>query len=158
MKIVLCVCPECNSLMRLSDLHLRSKEKAPRTWLDVYESKISTVERKEDKFDDEESIIREKAIERGRAKVPGIIRKSLDDKFAKLKYDPYDIKPLLHPIDFVVFDGMNKDKMKDVVLLSRKTTNKNLLQFHKGIARAVDDKAYDWKVIRVSEDGKVEYE
>ena len=158
MKIVLCVCPECNSLMRLSDLHLRSKQKPPRTWLDVYESKISTVERKEDKFDDEESIIREKAIERGRAKVPGIISKSLDDKFAKLKYDPYDIKPLLHPIDFVVFDGMNKDKMKDVVLLSRKTTNKNLLQFHKGIARAVDDKAYDWKVIRVSEDGKVEYE
>lgn len=158
MKIVLCVCPECNSLMRLSDLHLRSKEKAPRTWLDVYESKISTVERKEDKFDDEESIIREKAIERGRAKVPGIIRRSLDDKFAKLKYDPYDIKPLLHPIDFVVFDGMNKDKMKDVVLLSRKTTNKNLLQFHKGIARVVDDKAYDWKVVRVSEDGKIEYE
>jgi len=158
MKIVLCVCPKCNSLMRLSDLHLRSKEKAPKTWLDVHESKISIVERKEDKFDDEESAIREKAIERGRAKVPGIISKSLDDKFAKLKYDPYDIKALLHPIDFVVFDGMNKDKMKDVVLLSRKTTNKNLLQFHNGIARAVDDKAYDWKVIRVSEDGKVEYE
>lgn len=158
MKIVLCVCPECNSLMRLSDLHLRSKEKAPKTWLDVHELKISIVERKEDKFDDEESAIREKAIERGRAKVPSIIRKSLDDKFAKLNYDPYDVKALLHPIDFVVFDGMNKDKMKDVVLLSRKTTNKNLLQFHNGIARAVDDKAYDWKVIRVSEDGKVEYE
>jgi len=69
-----------------------------------------------------------------------------------------DIKALLHPIDFVVFDGMNKDKMKHVVLLSRKTTNKNLLQFHKGIARVVDDKAYDWKVVRVSEDGKIEYE
>jgi len=152
------MCPKCNGLMRLSELHLRSEGKAPKTWLDTYESNVAAIERKEEKFEEIEEDIREKARERGRAKVPGLIRKSMDDKFNKLKYDPYDIKALLHPIDFVVFDGMNKDKMKDVVLLSKKTENKNLLQFHQGIAKAVGDKAYDWKVVRVSEDGTVEYE
>jgi len=158
MKTVLCICPKCNSLMRLSDLHLRAKGKTPKTWLDSYESKITHLERKEAKFEDQEYEIRERARERGRKRVPYIIKKSIDVKFAKLRYDPYDIKPLLHPIDFVVFNGMNKDKMKDVVLLSRKTRNKHLLQYHKAIATAVSDKAYDWKTVRISEDGRVEYE
>ncbi len=152
------MCPKCNNIMHLSELHLRAKGKAPKTWLDTYNSKVEAIERKEEKFEDQESSIREKARERGRARVPQLIRKSMDERFAKLKYDPYDIKALLHPIDFVVFNGMNKDKMKDVVLMSRKTSNKNLLQLHKGIIRAVGDKAYDWKVVRVSEDGTVEYE
>jgi len=158
MKIVLCMCPKCNDLMRLSELHLRSKEKAPKTWLDTYESKINAIEDKEEKFYEEEREIKEKAKERGRAKVPGLVKKSLDEKFAKLNYDPYDIKPLLHPIDFVIFDGMNKDEMKNVVMLSKQTSNKNLLLHHKEIARAIGNKAYDWKVVRISEDGTVEYE
>ena len=158
MKTVLCVCPNCSKLMRLSDLHLRSDGKAEMTWLDKHDSKVSTFEKKEQKFDEEEEEIREKSRSRGRSKVPALIRKSMDEKFAKLKYDPYDIKALLHPIDFVVFDGMNKDKMKNVVLMSKGTTNPNLLQLHQGIAHAVGDEAYDWKVVRVSEDGQVEYE
>ena len=82
----------------------------------------------------------------------------MDEKFAKLKYDPYDIKALLHPIDFVVFDGNHQEMLKNIVLMSRKTQNENLLQLHKGIARAVTDRKYDWKTVRVSEDGQVEYE
>ena len=85
-------------------------------------------------------------------------RKIVWGKFAKLKYDPYGIKALLHPIDFVVFDGNHKEMMKDIVLMTRKTHNENLLQLHKGIARAVKDRKYDWKVVRVSEDGQVDYE
>jgi len=42
------MCPKCNDLMRLSELHLRSKEKAPKTWLDTYESKINAIEDKEE--------------------------------------------------------------------------------------------------------------
>ena len=37
-KSVLCVCPHCSSLLRLSDLrNLRTKLPAPKTWLDEYE-------------------------------------------------------------------------------------------------------------------------
>lgn len=152
------MCPKCDHLMRLSDLQLRAKDKAPKTWMDIYDSKLSSIESKEERFEEMKKSIQEKAALRGRAKVPLLIKKSMDDRFSKLEYDPYDIKALLHPIDFVVFDGMNKDKMKDVVLLSRETKNENLLQLHKGIARAVVDEDYDWKVVRVSEDGAVEYE
>jgi len=114
MKIVHCVCPNCNKISRVSDLRLNSKDKSAKTWLDKYDSKINSIEKKEEKYLEEENEIREKARERGRAMVPNLIKKSMDEKFAKLKYDPYDIKALLHPIDFVVFDGNHQEMLKNI--------------------------------------------
>lgn len=158
MKIVHCVCPNCNKISRVSDLRLNSKDKSVKTWLDKYDSKILSVEKKEQRYLEEESSIREKARERGRITVPDMIKKSMDERFAQLSYDPYDIKALLHPIDFVVFDGNHQEMLKNIVLMSRKTDNENLIQLHKGIERTVKEKKYDWKVVRVSEDGQVEYD
>lgn len=157
-KTILCVCPKCNNLARLSDLHLRSKDKAPKTWLDDYELNIQKTSEREREFAEKEGEIREKATERGRAQVPEIVRKSMDTQFAKLSYDPYDIKPILHPVEFAIFDGMNKGSLNNIVLLSRSSTNQNLQNLQKAVTRAVDDKLYDWKVARVSLEGNVEFE
>lgn len=157
MKIVHCVCPNCNKISRVSDLRLSSNDKSAKTWLDKYDSKIISIEKKEDKYREEEESMKEKARERGRAMVPRLIKKSMDERLAKLKYDPYDIKALLHPIDFVVFDGNHQKMLKSVVLMSRKTQNENLLQLHKGIVNTIKDRKYDWKEVRVSEDGQVDY-
>jgi len=157
-KTILCICPKCNSLLRFSDLHLRAKGKAPKTWLDSYDSKGQKVESEENKFDEKEKGIREQARERGRAKVPILVRQSMDTQFAKLKYDPYDIKPLLHPVDFVIFDGMNKKAMQNVILLSKRTTNDYLQTLQKSVVRAVESKMYDWKIARVSVDGQIAFE
>ena len=157
-KTILCICPKCNGISRLSDLQLRSKEKAPKTWLDDYDFTLQKLGEQESEFEEKEGEIREKAAERGRAQVPEIVRKSMDTQFAKLSYDPYDIKPLLHPVEFVVFDGMNKGDLNNIILLSRMSTNPNLQNLQKAVAKAVDDKLYDWKVVRVSLDGDVEFE
>lgn len=158
MKAVLCICPECNNISRLSDLHLRSKSKAPLTWLDTYEEKLQRADQKEMEFKEEESNIRKEAKEHGRAQVPELVRKTMDPKMMKLEYDPYDIKAVFHPIDFAIFDGMNKNEMKNVVLLSKFTKNVQLDSLHKEIAKAIENKAYDWKVARVTQDGEVNYE
>jgi len=137
---------------------LRSKEKAPRTWLDDYEMTSQKLQKQENEFEEKEGEIRERATERGRAQVPEIIRKSMDNQFAKLSYDPYDIKALLHPVEFVVFDGMNKGELDNITLLSRLSTNSNLQNLQNAVTKAVDEKLYDWKVVRVSLDGDVEFE
>jgi len=145
-------------MSRLSDLKLHTKEKIVKTWLDDFESSVKQLQLQEEKFEGEEKEIREKAAERGRAQVPEIVRKSMDEEFARLKYDPYDIKAILHPIEFVVFDGMNAESMNNVVLLAKRSTNLNLQDLQKKIANAVEKKQYDWKVIRVSTDGTVDVE
>ena len=73
------------------------------------------------------------------------------------EYDPYDVKAILHPIDFVVFDGMNKGQVEDVTLISNKTTNPNMQILHKAIEKAVKSKSYDWKVLHVAKDGEITY-
>ena len=123
LKTIHCMCPKCDNLMRVSDLQLISKEKTEKTWLDIFDIKTKRIDKKEEKFQGEEAKIRELARERGRKRVPKLINQSIKKNFAKLKYDPYDVKAILHPIDFVVFDGMNKGQVEEVTLISNKTTN-----------------------------------
>ena len=157
LKTIHCMCPKCDNLMRVSDLQLISEEKTEKTWLDILDAKTKKIDEKEEKFKEEEENIREQARERGRKQVPKLINKSINENFAKLNYDPYDVKAILHPIDFVVFDGMNKGQVKDVVLISNKTTNPHMNNLHKAIAEAVKTKSYDWKTLHVAQDGEITY-
>lgn len=157
-KMILCMCPHCNVIVRLNELNLRTKTKSPKTWLDQYELKIDKAINKEDKFAEQEKELREQAHARGRAQVKKLVLNSMSKEFAQLNFDPYDIKALLHPIDFVVFNGMNNESVKDVVLLSRKTQNPILQTLHQGVSEAVQSKSYDWTTIKVSQDGTVNFE
>ena len=159
LRTILCVCPHCNDILRLSDLHLSYKGKAPRTWLDAYDKETITLEEKEEEFDEKEDGLREVARERGRVKVPKLVRKSMNTEFAKLGYDPYDIKALLHPVDFVVFDGMNdKEEIDNVVFLSTLTKNNDLAKLRKSVKSTIAKRNYDWQVARVNINGKIEYD
>ena len=98
LKTILCLCPHCSSLLRVSQLHLRSTAAAPRTWLDDYDEQIQKlkikddgVSRKEDKFASQEDKIREKSRERGQGRVVSTVLKSMDDYFSKKKYNPYAV-------------------------------------------------------------------
>ena len=110
-------------------------------------------------FEDKKKEIQDAAIKRGRAKVPKMIRKCIDKDIARFNYNPYDIKALLHPVDFVVFNGLNeRSKLEDVTFLSRKTPNKALNKIRNSLESAIDKERYDWHVARVSIEGKVELE
>ena len=119
--------------------------------------KEKKIGKKEEKFAEEENSVREESKKRGREQVPKLINKSLTKSFSKLKYDPYDVKAILHPIDFVAFEGMNKGQVENVDLLSNKTTNQHMQNLHKAISEAIKAKSYDWKILHVGEDGEVTY-
>ena len=63
------MCPKCNEIVRLSDLQLRAKGKAPRTWLDDYQVDVEKADEIEATFEEEKEKIKEEARERGRAQV-----------------------------------------------------------------------------------------
>ena len=70
------------------------------------------------------------------------------------KYDPYDIHSVFHPVDFVVFDGLNKGVMKDIAFLARK--NPPMSKIHASVKTCIKAKAYDWMVARIQHDGTLE--
>ena len=91
--------------------------------------------------------------------VPKMICRCIDKDIARFKYNPYDIKALLHPVDFVVFNGLNdKKELEDITFLSRKTQNNVLNRIRGSLESAIDKEKYEWHVARVSIEGKVELE
>ena len=165
-KTILCMCPHCSSLLRLSQLRLRSDVPAPKTWLDEYDLKKIKLEKKHEgvlqrEYRQEELIKkkREQAIQRGRKKVVSIVLDSLDPTSSKMlkKYNPFDIKPVIHPVDFVIFNGdyeakktnYRKKSIQEVVFFSKKSENSDMLNLQESVDECVKKKNYDFKIARV---------
>ena len=174
-KTILCICPNCSSLLRLNELHLRSKTPTPKTWLDEYdlkEQKLGTFDNRVSKKEDEKKEIleqkREKATQLGRKQVIKTVFNSLDSiAKEKLKnYNPFDVKPVIHPVDFVIFNGdyeakklkYKKKAIQEVVFLSKKSQNSDLLNLQKSVNECVKKKNYDFKLVRISDEGKISFE
>ena len=174
-KTILCMCPNCSSLLRLSELHLRSKTPSPRTWLDEYDIKKTEVGEEANavsqKAQEQEEILEEKrskATQRGRKKVVKTVLNSLDKTSStKLKnYNPFDVKPVIHPVDFVIFNGDYEAKktnyrdkaIKEVVFLSKKSKNSDMLNLQKSVSECVKKKDFDFSIVRISDEGKISFE
>ncbi len=64
----------------------------------------------------------------------------------------------MDPVDFVVFDGLNEGKeVRNVTFLTR-TPSAIMRLVIESLKNAVDNRSYDWKVARISTEGKVEFE
>ena len=157
-RTILCVCPCCSQIHRLSDLRLQYTGKAPSTWLDRLDQKSQELDQKEDRFSEKEAKLRNEAAERGRKKVGQILNRCMAKDLACLKFNPYDIKLIMHPIDYVVFDGLNDGEMERIVFLSKSSVSPPLLALRNQIRKSIENKSYDWKVARVGITGKISYE
>jgi len=157
-KIIHCLCPKCNTISRLSEFHIYSDKPSPMTWLDTHEKKIQKIESDEAKFGEIEQTMRESAHERAQKQVPRLIREAMNNQFSKKKIDPYDIKPILHPIEFVLFDGSHQNNLTNVTFLAQKSGSTHMTLLQKQISDVIKGKHYDWSVARVSNNGDVKFE
>lgn len=158
---ILCKCPNCGEISRLGEIEIKSKKKTAKIWLDKYQSNVNEFQAAKGEFEQIKAQKRQDAILKGRAQVEKemkkTMRKSLHKDFQKIKYDPYDIKTISHPVEFVVFDGMNNDELNQVILLSRRTSDVVQKELHKSIKDTIEQKRYDWKVAKIL-DGEIEIE
>jgi predicted Holliday junction resolvase-like endonuclease len=156
---ILCICPDCNTIVRVSDLKIKTKDDGKRTWLDDYEKKCRLMADKENKFGEVKAALREKAVKKGRDEAQKVFNNAINPKFEALKFDPYDLKPILNPIDFLVFKDMNKeDKVNDIVFLSKKINNPMLNKIRKQVETCVKKEKYEWKIARIDNEGGMELE
>jgi len=64
-KKILCICPDCRTIVRVSDLKLKVKGVTIRTWLDEYENECGLMDKKEEKFEEIKDKLREIAVKKG---------------------------------------------------------------------------------------------
>ena len=177
---ILCRCPnpDCGEISRLSKIDIKSGKKSKPTWLDEYEDDMEDYYADMGEYERTKKDEKAKLTAKGRKQVAKdvkkIMKKSLLPNYQKImNYDPYDIKVIGNPVDLVVFDGATKikekvklsgaksltkkDVVKEVVLLSKKTSNPYLKKLHKSIDEVIQNKEYEWKTANVLE-GNIEFE
>jgi len=84
-------------------------------------------------------------------------RKRLSGKYAekfvpfldKFKYNSEDSYFLGMPIDYIVFNGLNEGKIKDVVFIEVKTGGSTLSKRENLIKQAVKDGRIKWEELRI---------
>lgn len=159
LRKILCICPCCGGIVRVSDLHLKVKKPIEKTWLDTYEAKIIAMNEQEAKFEEKERKIRDLAVEKGRNEAKKIVNKVILPIFRKLKINPFDVKPVLNPIDFIVFNGMtDKDNIKDIIFLSKISKIASMNSIRKQIKTVISKKNYIWQVGRIDDEGSLSFE
>jgi predicted Holliday junction resolvase-like endonuclease len=113
---------------------------------------LTRLTEKEEKFEGEEEKLREIAREKGRKAAERVINRAICQSLRALKLDPFDVKPILNPIDFVVFKGMNKqESVSDILLLSREHNCPSLNLARQQIRDVVSEHEYEWQVARIDE-------
>lgn len=156
---ILCVCPSCETIVRVSDLKLKVKGDATKTWLDDYERKCKAMDTKEEKFEEVASKLREVSVKKGRKEAEIAFNKAINPAFKLLKFDPFDIKPILNPVDFIVFKDMDKKEVvNDIVFLSETCKNPILNELRTQIKNVIKKEKYDWQVARIGKEGEISLE
>ena len=156
---ILCVCPDCGEIVRLSDLKLKTKVETKKTWLDYYEYRERLLSGREAEFDAVKDELREAARAEGRKQAEVVFNNAIKQDFRRMNFDPIDIKPVLNPVDFIVFQDMNKsEEITDLVFLSKKLENPMINRLREQVETSIENRSYEWLVARIDDEGKIEFE
>lgn len=150
------VCPHTGNVFRLSDCHIYVKKKPEPDWLQQIEAAQVKISNAEEKLNEKEEAIREKARIAGRSEATKMVRK-IDKIFHPLKLNPDDSKVIFHPVDYIVFNGMKTGQMKNLILMD-KAKGKSDKRLQQSIQKVVEKKNYEWITLRVEENGNIKQE
>jgi predicted Holliday junction resolvase-like endonuclease len=93
--------------------------------------------------------IRADAIRRSSAVVSGKVSEHLAPYMPGFPYNPKDARFLGTPIDFLVFDGMSDDDVREVVFLEIKTRGSSLTTRERRVRDAVLEGRVSWREFRI---------
>ena len=147
------VCPECGEVHRLSDLRLTLDEKYEKDWRDKLDDQRDGLEEKIATLGEKASALKKKAKERVERRVLPQLLRNAAPAFACKKIDARDVRTLLHPIDYVAFEGMNSSGgVRMVSLLYIGGRNEQI----RTIEEAVAKRSFGWNTVRLGEDGIIQ--
>jgi predicted Holliday junction resolvase-like endonuclease len=150
------VCPNSGTIFRLSDCQIYVKKKPLPDWMQKIQAAQERIIKADDKLDEQEYEIMERARVEGRKQAAKTIRK-IDTIFHPLKLNPDDSKVIFHPVDYIVFNGMKSGQMKNLIFLDKdKDSSDKRLQG--SIRRTIENGKYEWVTLRVEDNGRIKEE
>ena len=111
MRSIFGICPCCGNFFRLSDCRIFLRGNPRKDWKDKLEACDSKLGDLELSIDERKQELQAVAAAKGRRDTQRAIRK-VDPIFAPVGLHADDPKVLFHPIDYVVFNGMNSSEQR----------------------------------------------
>ncbi len=152
------VCPCCGEIFRLSDCKLYQKKKPENDWKEELDKEIDRLDNLEEKILAKIESSKEAARTLGRKNADKLVRK-IDKIFLPLNLNCNDCKVIFHPVDFIVFNGMNNNNgdclIKEIMFLDKDNKSGQYLKLQKGIESTVKNKRFDWLTLRVETNGQI---
>jgi predicted Holliday junction resolvase-like endonuclease len=97
---------------------------------------------------------RKNAVDRSRYVLKGQINEQLAAYFPDFPYRPSEARFLGKPIDFVVFNGLDDNEIKEVVFVEVKTNKSGLSKTEKSLKEAIKNKKVYWDEYRIKNEKK----
>ena len=147
------ICADCGQIFRLSDSRPYRLTPPEPSIFDKLESEQGKIDRALERLNAMEGESREQARAAGLKQARRRLRK-IDLVFDKLKLDPHDAKVVFDPVDFIVFDGMSRGKLRKLVLLARPPSTTVTDTLWQSIERTVEKGNFAFRTLRVSREGE----
>ena len=96
--------------------------------------------------------IRKDAIKRSRAVLTGSFSEQLAPYLPDFKYSPTEVRFLGKPIDFLVFKGLDKKELDEVVFVEVKSGKSQLSTIERKLRDAIKAKKISWELYRIPEE------
>ena len=148
------VCPCCGELFRLSDAQVFIRRAPPRTPFDELEDARRKLLAAIERYEAKEEALRAKALELGQAAARRRL-KQIAGPFVRRRIDPQDVKVVFSPVEFIAFRGMSAGMVSKIELIDRPAKSRAQESMQNSLAKAVAAGHYEWKVLRITEDGRV---
>ena len=148
------VCPCCGELFYLAECRPYLAGRQPYSIVDRLRSAEGRLEQEEAELDELEYFLREKAAAAGLRTAKKHLKK-IDPVFSGQGYDPHDVKVIFDPVTYVVFNGMSKRQLRDIVLLANPPADSMAEGLQSSIEKAIIRGNVEFKTIRVDDKGKV---
>jgi predicted Holliday junction resolvase-like endonuclease len=154
---ILGVCPCCGDLFYLAECRPYLAGKQPHSIVDRLRSAERRLEQEEAELDEIECFLREKAAAAGLRAAKKLLKR-IDPVFSGQGYDPHDVKVIFAPVTYVVFNGMSKSQLRDIVLLANPPTDSVTERLQSSIEKAIIRGSVEFKTIRVDDKGRVAHQ
>lgn len=148
------ICPHSGEIFRLSDCKVFLRTKPKRDWKDELDHESDRLDHMEERLDQKEEQMREAARKKGRQQALHTVKR-LDPVFTPRNLNPDDAKVLFHPVDYIVFNGMKAESMKNLLLLDGCSASPDRRALQQSIEKTISRGNYEWVTISIDDDGKV---
>jgi predicted Holliday junction resolvase-like endonuclease len=147
------ICPECGEVHRLSDMRLMLDEKFEKDWLDKLDNQRKNLEEKIVSLQDKAKEMKEKAKEKLQKSVMPQLLRNAAPVFACKDIDVRDVRTLLHPVEYVAFEGMySTGGVRQISFLYTGDRNDQI----RSIEDSISKRHFDWNTLRLDDEGIIQ--